>query len=580
MRRLAATMKRHFRGLATTLRRSFHTASLIITAALTAAAKKTVDFASDAEQALSLFNEVMGENAESSRQWSEQLSKDLGLNATQIRKYLSTFQLIIESQDISTEQALEMSKALTQLTVDLSSFRDETFEASFEKIKSGIVGMSRPLLDVGIDLKEMAVKEHALRKGIIATDREMTTAEKTLARFSLLLKRTEKDQGNWIKTETEFANSTRALGDAFRTAGESFGEGLLGPLGKGISDMKSFLLKNEDDFKSWGKSIGNVISGLITVYADLVDKIDRGTKEITEAILKGQQAIQNAATRRRVEKIGRERFPGMPTELDPTRVAALQNMFQRAVEFPIFGFRGRPSPVSPETTAERQIQNVTTQAAESVEQASKVMSDAAKRIKKQYDESGDAALNFGDETKTLIDRLNEFPEAIDQAEDGLTDLFSNAILEARKLSDVLRDLGRMLLEIGLRTGIGRIVGKSFRGIGLEGTLDQINKENEASVQHSGGVVGQAAARMTLPSVNTATVPRFHNGLDPNEFLTVLEAGERVTPAGSEPNVTLNMNSPNVPLQAEVTGVRQAMDNMVIDVFVRAKRRRDRRLAGV
>jgi hypothetical protein len=84
--------------------------------------------------------------------------------------------------------------------------------------------------------------------------------------------------------------------------------------------------------------------------------------------------------------------------------------------------------------------------------------------------------------------------------------------------------------------------------------------------------------MTLPPVNTANVPRFHNGLDSNEFLTVLERGERVTAAGSEPSVTINMNSPDVPLQAEVTGVRQAMDNMVADVIVRLKRRRDPRIA--
>ncbi|PZP83449.1 MAG: hypothetical protein DI582_10970, partial [Azospirillum brasilense] len=57
----------------------------------------------------------------------------------------------------------------------------------------------------------------------------------------------------------------------------------------------------------------------------------------------------------------------------------------------------------------------------------------------------------------------------------------------------------------------------------------------SSIFHDGGKVGETAAptRM-MPAAMFATAPRFHNGLQPDEFPAILQKGETVLPRGTSP----------------------------------------------
>lgn len=164
---------------------------------------------------------------------------------------------------------------------------------------------------------------------------------------------------------------------------------------------------------------------------------------------------------------------------------------------------------------------------------------------------------------------DKFQNTIKSVRDGMVGIFTDAIVEAKNLSDVVKSLSKLLLQAVVQAGVQRAVGGGFET--LFGTP-------RPSLQ-TGGIVGQTASQIRVPPLAFAGAPSFQSGYDPNAIPAILHRGERVIPADSEPSVTINMNSPDVPLQAEVTGVRQAMDNMVADVIVRLKRRKDPRMAG-
>jgi len=197
--------------------------------------------------------------------------------------------------------------------------------------------------------------------------------------------------------------------------------------------------------------------------------------------------------------------------------------------------------------------------------------DAAARLKAQYESSAAAAAKLTIESDGLLDRFQaKLPEAVDRLRDGMSDVFSDAILDAHTLSETLKNLGDLFARVAIQTAVARAVGGAFNAAGLFGTSG-----GTVDVNHAGGVVGQTASRMTFPAMG----PRLHGGLERDEFPAILQRGETVTPAGAEPKAIVNVSSPDMPIEAEVTSVRSTFDAMVIDVLIRGRRRRDPRMAG-
>ena len=105
--------------------------------------KKAVDFvdmASAEAEALNLFTVSMGEYAEEGARWLEKFSNALYLDPVSVQQYMGSFNSLVKGLGVGSENAYKMSKNLTQLVYDLSSFKNISIESSYEKLMSGISG--------------------------------------------------------------------------------------------------------------------------------------------------------------------------------------------------------------------------------------------------------------------------------------------------------------------------------------------------------------------------------------------------------------------------------------------------------
>lgn len=123
-------------------------------------------FGMDAVESENLFTESMGKMADAGRAWSVDLAKQLGLNEFAVRKYLGTFNVMLESMGLAPDAAFDMSKGLTQLSYDMASFFNLKPEEAFQKLQAGISGEAEPLKRLGILVNDTTVKAYALEKGI------------------------------------------------------------------------------------------------------------------------------------------------------------------------------------------------------------------------------------------------------------------------------------------------------------------------------------------------------------------------------------------------------------------------------
>lgn len=94
---------------------------------------------------LNLFTVAMGEGAEEALRYAEEVQKAMGIDMSEFIRNQGVFKQIASGFGVITEKANLMSKNLTQLGYDISSFFNIGIEDAMLKLQSGISGELEPL---------------------------------------------------------------------------------------------------------------------------------------------------------------------------------------------------------------------------------------------------------------------------------------------------------------------------------------------------------------------------------------------------------------------------------------------------
>lgn len=162
-------------------------------------------------ETLNLFNVSMGEGADAAYKYAESVQRLVGIDIKEWMQYQGTFKQLTSGFGVAEESANKMSKNLTQLSYDLSSFFNTDVETAFDKLSSAMAGQVKGLREFGIDTTVASLQEYALSKGIDASVRSMTQAEKSLLRYNYIMEKSIIIQGDMARTIVTPANSLRIL---------------------------------------------------------------------------------------------------------------------------------------------------------------------------------------------------------------------------------------------------------------------------------------------------------------------------------------------------------------------------------
>lgn len=94
---------------------------------------------------LNLFTVAMGENTDKAKEFIDTVSDALGLDPSPMMRYMGTFNMIATGFGLASDQAYKMSKNLTQLTYDISSFYNIKIDEAAQKVQSAIAGELEPV---------------------------------------------------------------------------------------------------------------------------------------------------------------------------------------------------------------------------------------------------------------------------------------------------------------------------------------------------------------------------------------------------------------------------------------------------
>ena len=181
---------------------------------------------------VNLFTVAMGEYAEEAMEYAEAVSDAMGVDVSEFIRNQGIFMSMAKGFGLVNEQAYKMSKGLTELSYDLSSFYNISLDAvgdgAFAKVQSGIAGELEPLRRLGFALSEASLQQVAYSHGIKLSIREMTEAQKATLRYTAMVEqaadmgvigdmsRTLIAPANAMRIlQSQLTQLTRALGSLF-----------------------------------------------------------------------------------------------------------------------------------------------------------------------------------------------------------------------------------------------------------------------------------------------------------------------------------------------------------------------------
>lgn len=168
-----------------------------------------IKMASDAQETMSKFEVVFGDQAGAIKAWGDNLAGAVGRSKTEVAGMLASFQDLLVPMGMTSTEATGMSQTLSQLAIDLGSFNNMSDADVARDLAAALTGSGEVMKKYGVIVSEAAVKQELLNQGM--DPKVATEAEKAQARLNIILAGTTAAQGDAARTADGFANRLKAL---------------------------------------------------------------------------------------------------------------------------------------------------------------------------------------------------------------------------------------------------------------------------------------------------------------------------------------------------------------------------------
>lgn len=233
---------------------------------------------------LNLFNVTMGKSASSAFEFAEAVNAALGVDTSDWIRYQGFFQSVGKGFGVVSEKADLMSKNLTQLAYDISSFYNISTEEAYNKVQSGFAGELEPLRRLGFALDEATLKQLAYSKGITQSYESMTQAQKAQLRYVAMIEQAQNIgvTGDMSRTIDTASNGVRVLEARIQQFTRALGNMLMPVLSALLPYFTAFVQVLTEAANGIANFLGFELpkidlSGVSNGYDDIADAADSAT---------------------------------------------------------------------------------------------------------------------------------------------------------------------------------------------------------------------------------------------------------------------------------------------------------------
>ncbi len=182
--------------------------------------KKAIDFVTDAlaessswTENLHMFEVSFGSASDEAYDFAKTIVNAFGTSQNEIIKYAGYFNQIASAIGLAEETTNKFSMALTALGYDIASLYNLSIEQAMEKLQAGVVGQTKPLRTLGMDITATTLDTYLKETMGISnvTSKMLTQADKMLLRTVVIMQQAQSTYGDMAQTINTFANQVKVM---------------------------------------------------------------------------------------------------------------------------------------------------------------------------------------------------------------------------------------------------------------------------------------------------------------------------------------------------------------------------------
>lgn len=250
---------------------------------------------------LNLFTVAMGKYADEAIAYARRVQDEMGIDMSEWIRNQGIFMQIATGFGVIEEKAYQMSKGLTQVSYDISSFFNIPIADALTKVQSGISGELEPLRRLGYALDVGTLQQIAYAHGIDQSILKMTQAQKSQIRYIAIMEQSNNVVGDMGRTLITPANALRILNQQLVQLRRALGDMIIPVLIKVIPYVQAFVRVITDAARVIAKLFGfklpeidySTLGGLKTGADDAASSLGDATGEMDKAT-KAAEKLKNA----------------------------------------------------------------------------------------------------------------------------------------------------------------------------------------------------------------------------------------------------------------------------------------------
>lgn len=224
--------------------------------------KSSLTGSMDAIETGSKFANVFGSETQNMTKWIEELNGTLGVSKTQMQDFSSTLYSMASNLGLTSPQAIQLSKDMSMLAQDMSSFFNIDSADAFGKLKSYLAGSTETLYEFGVVATEVNLQQFALSQGITKSYNAMSQAEKTMLRYQFAMQGLSQASGDLANTIDSPANRTRRLVSALESLKVALGN-VVAPIWNAVVPS---LIALANALTTIFNKIASVVNGILALF--------------------------------------------------------------------------------------------------------------------------------------------------------------------------------------------------------------------------------------------------------------------------------------------------------------------------
>lgn len=245
--------------------------------------RSMIKAASDAEETQAKFNTVFKSLKSEANKWAESFGESVGRSEQSVKSWMARLQDTFVPLGIARDRAMELSKSLVSLAVDVASFNNAADADVIRDFTSALVGNHETVRKYGIIIGEAAIKQEAMRKGLNKSYKELTDLEKVQLRYSLIQRGSTDAQGDALRTASSYANQVKRLKANIADLSKEIGGPFMQSLNKMIISINENKSAWQDFFRVQTEGWTEILSGFesFQIIADIIAQKIRDVAKIT-----------------------------------------------------------------------------------------------------------------------------------------------------------------------------------------------------------------------------------------------------------------------------------------------------------